>query len=270
MSIRALSPTMNGADLVQNSSLVWTRGMASQHRHRRRQNDKSKGMWGGRNGLRRDVSDVTLQAAPNVFRWPRPSASTLGETPVRCAVCPDGKDRRAPYTIRLLCTDLNSPSNLPDRHSRSDKFLLPPRAAPPFCRPAPCRRPTTSMSQAMATTTTTSGKGKRAVLRFLSINDVYELENLPRFARAVKDARTAARKEEEAGGTVVIKVLAVVCGDFLAPSLLSCLDNGRGACQISRCPLGRVPFKKELPLLTALPSSFPLSLPPSHKQWSTS
>ena len=27
---------------------------------------------------------------------------------------------------------------------------------------------------------------------------------------------------------MVIKVLAVVAGDFLAPSLLSCLDDGRG------------------------------------------
>lgn len=43
--------------------------------------------------------------------------------------------------------------------------------------------------------------------------------------------KAAARMEEEASkGHLIIKVLAVVAGDFLAPSLLSCLDNGRGRC----------------------------------------
>lgn len=39
---------------------------------------------------------------------------------------------------------------------------------------------------AMASVTSTSS-GKRAIIRFLSINDVYELENLPRFAAAVRE-----------------------------------------------------------------------------------
>jgi len=39
------------------------------------------------------------------------------------------------------------------------------------------------------TSTTPTGSSKRAVIRFLSINDVYELENLPRFATAVREVR---------------------------------------------------------------------------------
>lgn len=55
------------------------------------------------------------------------------------------------------------------------------------------------------------------VLRIVSINDVYALDQLPRFATLVKDAR--------AGADAMIVVLA---GDFLAPGLLSSLDHGRG------------------------------------------
>jgi hypothetical protein len=37
------------------------------------------------------------------------------------------------------------------------------------------------------TSVTSTGSGKRAIIRFLSINDVYELENLPRFATAIRE-----------------------------------------------------------------------------------
>lgn len=52
-------------------------------------------------------------------------------------------------------------------------------------------------------------------LRVIAINDVYELDNMPRLKTAIKQLRTA--------NTVVL-----LAGDFLAPSLLSSLDAGRG------------------------------------------
>lgn len=57
-------------------------------------------------------------------------------------------------------------------------------------------------------------------LRFIVINDVYELDDLPRYGTALKEA-----KRQQDSRTVVIGALA---GDFLAPSLLSSLDRGRG------------------------------------------
>jgi 2',3'-cyclic-nucleotide 2'-phosphodiesterase (5'-nucleotidase family) len=56
-------------------------------------------------------------------------------------------------------------------------------------------------------------------LRIVSVNDVYTLENLPRLATLVK-----ARREEEPADAF----LAVLAGDFLAPSMLSSLDHGAG------------------------------------------
>lgn len=55
-------------------------------------------------------------------------------------------------------------------------------------------------------------------LRILSINDVYELEHLPRLA-------TLLRAHELPAPDVTISVVA---GDFVGPSLLSSLDAGRG------------------------------------------
>jgi 5'-nucleotidase len=57
-------------------------------------------------------------------------------------------------------------------------------------------------------------------LRFVTINDVYELDDLPRYATALRRAR------EGAPGNVT--VLGVLVGDFLAPSILSSLDHGHG------------------------------------------
>lgn len=56
-------------------------------------------------------------------------------------------------------------------------------------------------------------------LRIVSINDVYSLENLPRLKNLVR----RAREVDPADAT-----LFIVAGDFLAPSLLSSLDAGRG------------------------------------------
>ncbi len=55
-------------------------------------------------------------------------------------------------------------------------------------------------------------------LRIVSINDVYSLENLPRMKTLV-----AHFEREPADKTIVI-----LAGDFVAPSLLSSLDAGRG------------------------------------------
>lgn len=54
-------------------------------------------------------------------------------------------------------------------------------------------------------------------LRIVSVNDVYILDNLPRLATLI------ARAKEGPDTTLV-----VLAGDFVAPSLLSSLDSGRG------------------------------------------
>jgi 2',3'-cyclic-nucleotide 2'-phosphodiesterase (5'-nucleotidase family) len=56
-----------------------------------------------------------------------------------------------------------------------------------------------------------------AWLRILQINDVYELQNFPSFKTLV---------DEKSQGPD--KTLVILAGDFLAPSLLSSLDKGRG------------------------------------------
>lgn len=54
-------------------------------------------------------------------------------------------------------------------------------------------------------------------LRIVSVNDVYSLENLPRLKSLIAAHR--------GGADALVSVLA---GDFVAPSLLSSLDHGRG------------------------------------------
>ncbi|KAJ9467321.1 hypothetical protein DIPPA_08457 [Diplonema papillatum] len=57
------------------------------------------------------------------------------------------------------------------------------------------------------------------VFRIIQLNDVYSLDNLPRFS-ALRQ-----RLVDEVGKDV--KVITVLAGDFLSPSLLSALDNGK-------------------------------------------
>src|SRR5678815_256575 len=64
-----------------------------------------------------------------------------------------------------------------------------------------------------------SSIGAVPTLRIVSVNDVYSLENLPRLKNLVRHFRAAP------GANAVLVVLA---GDFVAPSLLSSLDAGRG------------------------------------------
>lgn len=56
-------------------------------------------------------------------------------------------------------------------------------------------------------------------LRIVGVNDVYSLAALPRLASLVAEARTVDPADV---------LLVTVAGDFLAPSLLSSLDAGRG------------------------------------------
>ncbi len=45
-------------------------------------------------------------------------------------------------------------------------------------------------------TNMTSTCSKRVIIRFLTINDVYELDNLPRFATAVREVRQQLQCQE--------------------------------------------------------------------------
>ena len=54
-----------------------------------------------------------------------------------------------------------------------------------------------------------------AVLKIVTVNDVYEIDNLARLRTAVD--------EERACGS---KTICTLPGDFVAPSLLSSLDKG--------------------------------------------
>jgi 2',3'-cyclic-nucleotide 2'-phosphodiesterase (5'-nucleotidase family) len=56
-------------------------------------------------------------------------------------------------------------------------------------------------------------------LRIVSVNDVYSLENLPRLATLVREEQT--RNPADA-------FVAILAGDFVAPSMLSSLDRGQG------------------------------------------
>ncbi len=56
-------------------------------------------------------------------------------------------------------------------------------------------------------------------LRIVHVNDVYSLENLPRLATLIQHYRTTDPPDA---------FMAVLAGDFVAPSMLSSLDRGRG------------------------------------------
>lgn len=62
-----------------------------------------------------------------------------------------------------------------------------------------------------------------ARLRIVGVNDVYALHALPRLATLIAEARTVDPADV---------LLVTVSGDFLAPSLLSSLDGGRGMAEV--------------------------------------
>lgn len=96
--------------------------------------------------------------------------------------------------------------------------------------------------------TTTSND--KLVLRFLAINDVYLLKNLPYYC--------TAKKLEAIGADLVVGTLA---GDFLMPSELSSIDKGMsivdclGKAGVDYVCLGthRIHCHKVRPLLYSLP-----------------
>jgi hypothetical protein len=55
------------------------------------------------------------------------------------------------------------------------------------------------------------------VIRFVVVNDVYQIDNFAHYA--------CAKREESVGADITIGTLA---GDFLSPSLLSTMDKGYG------------------------------------------
>jgi NADPH:quinone reductase-like Zn-dependent oxidoreductase/2',3'-cyclic-nucleotide 2'-phosphodiesterase (5'-nucleotidase family) len=67
--------------------------------------------------------------------------------------------------------------------------------------------------------TTDEPRGRGPTLRIVAINDVYSLENLPRLRTLVEHHRRTAPADV---------FLVTLAGDFVAPSLLSSLDAGRG------------------------------------------
>ena len=62
-------------------------------------------------------------------------------------------------------------------------------------------------------------RGRGPTLRIVAINDVYSLENLPRLRTLVEHHRASDPADV---------LLVTLAGDFVAPSLLSSLDSGRG------------------------------------------
>ena len=56
-------------------------------------------------------------------------------------------------------------------------------------------------------------------LRIVAVNDVYTLENLPRLRSLVQHHATTAKADA---------LMVTLAGDFVAPSILSSLDSGRG------------------------------------------
>ena len=60
-------------------------------------------------------------------------------------------------------------------------------------------------------------------LRIASVNDCYELHNLPRLRALIEH-----RRREQAASTSDAVFLSTVNGDFVSPSILSGMDGGRG------------------------------------------
>ena len=67
-----------------------------------------------------------------------------------------------------------------------------------------------------------------ATLQIVTINDVYEIDNLPSFSTCLKECR----------GNGAHKTISTLPGDFVAPSLLSSLDKGASMIQcLNKCKL---------------------------------
>ncbi|KAL3934652.1 MAG: hypothetical protein SGBAC_009679 [Bacillariaceae sp.] len=75
-------------------------------------------------------------------------------------------------------------------------------------------------------------------LRIIQINDVYELDNFPNF-KTLCDVKAKETKNGQSPG----EFLVLLSGDFVAPSLLSGLDKGRGMIDtMNKCGITHVCF----------------------------
>ena len=76
--------------------------------------------------------------------------------------------------------------------------------------------------------------GPQSRLRIIHVNDVYTLENIPAL-------RTCVEAQCQAVGRT--NVLTTLAGDFLAPSMLSSIDNGHGMIRmLNEVPVDAVCF----------------------------
>ena len=74
-----------------------------------------------------------------------------------------------------------------------------------------------------------AGSAGAPQLRIVSVNDVYELDALPRLRTLIAAARAAEPRTA---------FCSVLCGDFVSPSVLSGLDGGRGmVAALNRVPI---------------------------------
>lgn len=80
-------------------------------------------------------------------------------------------------------------------------------------------------------------------LRIVQITDVYKLDNFPSLRTLINDKRQ--QLEELRGGQENARLISVLTGDFLAPYLLSALDQGRGMIRmLNECPIDLLTFGK--------------------------
>eukprot|EP00966_Prymnesium_polylepis_P176275 4080476-Prymnesium_polylepis.1 len=77
---------------------------------------------------------------------------------------------------------------------------------------------------------TSDAEREECRLRIFHVNDVYLLENFPVLKACIEDMRQGCPN-----------VLTTLAGDFLAPSLLSSIDNGRRRLWLEphHCPIQR-------------------------------
>ena len=67
---------------------------------------------------------------------------------------------------------------------------------------------------------------RKGLVRFLSVNDVYRLEHLPKLCTLMNKETCKAEKWATQNGGAPWAVKRIVAGDFLSPNVLSAIDSG--------------------------------------------
>ena len=119
------------------------------------------------------------------------------------------------------------------------------------------RRSLAAAASATSSGTSTAAEVGDIVLRLLSINDVYNLSNLPKLATFLTALGPNAVSATSASSfDRSIRPSAVcICGDFVSPSTLSSMDGGKGHVQtlraagITHASLGNHEADVTLPIL---------------------